>query len=160
MRKSVRTATLYPEKSFIQIARYRRSSLDGRGIFDSGRSLQVEFVLLNISHTTFRHCRERSYLDNLSRNSCISSRQICTTWRKLHLVDNSAIVLAVIITKPAHIWPRLSLNLGKLFLALSRPILFALELFKTPVSRFMTGNNGKGTSRNIIQHRATSFFAR
>ena len=64
MHKPVRTATsftLYPKNSFIQIARYRRSSLDGRGIFDSGRSLQVEFILLNISHTTFRHCRERSY---------------------------------------------------------------------------------------------------
>ena len=45
----------------MQIARYPRSSLDSRGIFDSGRSLQVEFILLNISHTTFRHCREHSY---------------------------------------------------------------------------------------------------
>ena len=53
--------TLYPKNSFIQIARHRRSSLNGRGIFDSGRSLQVEVILLNISHTTFRHCRERSY---------------------------------------------------------------------------------------------------
>ena len=66
MHKPERTATssmlmLYPGKSFIQIARYRRSSVDGRGIFDSGRSLQVEFILLNIPHTTFRHCRERPY---------------------------------------------------------------------------------------------------
>ena len=64
MQKPVRTATsstLYPKNSFIQTARYRRSSLDGRGIFDSGRSLQVEFILLNISHTTFRHRRECSY---------------------------------------------------------------------------------------------------
>ena len=45
----------------LQIALYRWSSLDGRGNVDSGRSLQAEFILLNISHTTFRHCRERSY---------------------------------------------------------------------------------------------------
>ena len=61
MHKPVRIATLstlYPKNSFIHIARYRRSSLDGRGIFDFGRSLQVEFILLNISHT---------YLSALSR---------------------------------------------------------------------------------------------
>ena len=47
-----------PKNSFIQISRHRRSSLDGRGIFDSGR----------YKYTTFRHCRERSFvlLDNLS----------------------------------------------------------------------------------------------
>ena len=64
MHKPVRTATsctLYPKNSFIQIACYYRSSLDGRGIFHSRRSLQVEFILLNISHTTFWHCHERSY---------------------------------------------------------------------------------------------------
>ena len=64
MHKPVRSAissTLYPKKYFIQIAHYRRSSLDSRGIFDSGRSLQIEFILLNISHTTFRHCHEHSY---------------------------------------------------------------------------------------------------
>ena len=43
------------------MTRYRRSSQDGRGIFHSGRSQQVEFILLNISHTTFRRSRERSY---------------------------------------------------------------------------------------------------
>ena len=59
MHKPVRTAissALYPKKSFIQIARYRGSSLD---VVTS--SLQVEYILLNISHTTFRHCHERSY---------------------------------------------------------------------------------------------------
>ena len=64
MHKPLRTATsstLYPKNSFIQIARYRRPSLDSRGIFDSGCSLQSEFILLSISHTTFRHWRERSY---------------------------------------------------------------------------------------------------
>ena len=64
MHKLVRTAassTLYPKNSFIQTARYHRSSLDSRCIFDSERSLQVEFIFLNIFHTTFRHCRERSY---------------------------------------------------------------------------------------------------
>ena len=65
MHKPVLTATsstLYPKNFFIQIACYRRSSQDSRGIFDSWRSVQVEFILLNISHITFRHCRERSYL--------------------------------------------------------------------------------------------------
>ena len=64
MHKRVRIATsstLYLKNPFIQMAPYRRSSLDGRGFFDSGRSLQAEYILLNISHTTFRHCRERSY---------------------------------------------------------------------------------------------------
>ena len=54
-------STLYPKNSFTQIGRHRRSSLDGRGIFDSGRSLQVKCILMNISPTTFRHCRESSY---------------------------------------------------------------------------------------------------
>ena len=64
MHEPVRNATLStldPKNSFIQIVCYRRSSLDSRGIFDSGGSLQVEFVLLNISHTTFPHFREHSY---------------------------------------------------------------------------------------------------
>ena len=76
MHKPVRTATsstLYPTNFFIQIARYSRSSLDGRGIFDSGRSLQVEFILLNISHSTFGIVANALtlLLDNLSRNSCM-----------------------------------------------------------------------------------------
>ena len=47
--------------NMIQIARHCRSSLDSHCIFDSGHSLQVEFILLNDPHTTFWHCRKRSY---------------------------------------------------------------------------------------------------
>ena len=35
----------YPKNSFIQISRHHRSSLYGRGIFDSGRSLHLEYHL-------------------------------------------------------------------------------------------------------------------
>ena len=64
---------IYPKNFFIQIARHRRSSLDGRGVFDSGRSLEVEFILLNVSHTAFGIVAKAPtlLLDNLSRNSCM-----------------------------------------------------------------------------------------
>ena len=40
--RNATSSTLCPKNSFIQIARNRRSSLYGRGIFDSGRSLHIE----------------------------------------------------------------------------------------------------------------------
>ena len=76
MHKPVCTATsstLYPENSFIQIARYPRSSLDDRGTFDSGLWLQVHLLYWISPMLPFGIV---SYvltllLDNLSRNSCI-----------------------------------------------------------------------------------------
>ena len=76
MHKPVRIATsstLYPKNSFIQIARYRRSSLDGRGIFDSKYKLNLFYWISPILLFGIVANALTLLLNNLCRNSCILS---------------------------------------------------------------------------------------